>query len=582
MKIGASYYPEILPEADWAKDLKTGREIGLNILRCGEFAWSALFTPEGKPTMDWVRRFLDVAQAHGYEVIWCTPSATPPPALFDRWPDLNAMTGEGLKMPVGIRRNYCPSHAGYLDLCEETARRIFQEIGTHPAIRGWQVDNELAGDGFTCWCDRCGGAFQKWLEQRYETLDQLNQAWQTGVWSQVYTRWEQIPVPRHFRGSQTPALKLAWRRFRSDCWLNFYRRQADALRSVGARQVATNFYNMIWDVPFDRWKWRPHLDAMGLSHYLEGPAEHAFELASLQGPRPGEKPLWILEQKAGQQASQNLLPDDPARIERHIAQCAEAGAESGIYWHLRQHTAGCEMEHGAVLRHDGQPTRIARMIGEAIKSSASKGANFPPAERLLVFSFSQFWANETRPPMGEAYDYRVEIEKNWFAPAQELFGNIRIGNYPDAANGPTLILAPFFQLNEPGAQDAFRAALENGATLITTVDFLRLDDENNVRRLAPLASVADWINVPEIELYQIKAGTLVQGKLTGQAAEGHIFWGIPEAEATSSKSWREIGAGQCEGHSGPLALEFAVGRGRLIVALTALHSSAVRALLEGL
>ncbi len=79
MKIGASYYPEILPETDWAKDLETGRQIGLGILRCGEFAWSALFTSEGKATVDWVPRFLDTAAAHGYEVIWCTPSATPPP-----------------------------------------------------------------------------------------------------------------------------------------------------------------------------------------------------------------------------------------------------------------------------------------------------------------------------------------------------------------------------------------------------------------------------------------------------------------------------------------------------------------------
>ena len=41
MKIGASYYPEVMPETEWAKDLEHGKEIGLSILRCGEFAWSA-------------------------------------------------------------------------------------------------------------------------------------------------------------------------------------------------------------------------------------------------------------------------------------------------------------------------------------------------------------------------------------------------------------------------------------------------------------------------------------------------------------------------------------------------------------
>src|ERR1700761_4796114 len=158
MKVGASYYPEVIAETEWERDLETGRKVGLSVLRCGEFAWAALFSPEGKPAWDWAHRFLDLAHRHGYEVVWCTPSATPPPYLFDRWPDLRATSHEGQVMTPGIRRHYCPSHPGYLDLCAETASRLAKEFSGKPAIHGWQVDNELAGDGFTCWCDRCGGA----------------------------------------------------------------------------------------------------------------------------------------------------------------------------------------------------------------------------------------------------------------------------------------------------------------------------------------------------------------------------------------------------------------------------------------
>jgi beta-galactosidase GanA len=42
MQVGASYYPEVLSLTEWARDLATGREVGLSCLRCGEFAWSAL------------------------------------------------------------------------------------------------------------------------------------------------------------------------------------------------------------------------------------------------------------------------------------------------------------------------------------------------------------------------------------------------------------------------------------------------------------------------------------------------------------------------------------------------------------
>ena len=581
MKIGASYYPEVVSESEWAKDLERGKRIGLSVLRCGEFAWSALFSSQGQETMEWALRFLDLANASGYEVVWCTPSATPPPYLFERWPDLSAVTSKGLKMPVGVRRNYCPSHTGYSELCAETASRLAGKIEGHSAIRGWQVDNELAGDGFTCWCERCGSAFQEWLRERYKSIADLNDVWQTSVWSQTYTRFEQIPVPL-YQGAHTPALKLAWRRFKSDCWLSFYRRQAEALRTAGVKCVTTNFFNLTWDVPFDRWKWRPYLDAIGISHYLEDTIEHAFELAVLRGPEQGDKPLWILEQKAGQQAAQNLLPDDLSRLDRHIADCAEAGAEYGVYWHLRQHSAGPEMEHGAVLRHDGQPGRIAHAITSAILGSALKASKVAPTERLLIFSFNQFWANETRPPMGTTYDYREEIQNNWFGAARYLFGNIRIGDFRDAGSGLSLILAPFFQLNEPGAEAIFRDAASHGATFVTTVDFCRLDNENNVRRLTPLAAICDWTSMPELEFYQLKAGTFVTGEIAGQAVKGGTFWAIPDTCHMPAASFRKVGSGRCEHLEGPLALDFSVGKGRVIVVLTALDSAGVQALLSAL
>ncbi|HEX2948297.1 MAG TPA: beta-galactosidase, partial [Armatimonadota bacterium] len=334
MQVGASYYPEVIPPSEWERDLATGREIGLSCLRCGEFAWSAFSPEENTWQQEWALEFLALAQQYGYEVIWCTPSATPPPYLFDRWPDLHAVSVDGDEMPVGVRRHYCPSHSGYQEQCTEVAGHLAQAFTGAPAIKGWQVDNEIAGDGFTCWCPRCQQAFQDWLHSHYGSLEQLNEAWQTGVWSQRYTDWRQIPIPHKRFPGHTPALKLDYRRFRSDNWLAFYRKQYDVLQSAGAQRVSTNFYNVTWDMPFNQWAWRPYLDAVGVSHYLEGEIESHFQLALLQGATPGEKPLWVLEQKAGQQIAQNYYPDDLARLEHHLRICAEHGAEYAIYWHL--------------------------------------------------------------------------------------------------------------------------------------------------------------------------------------------------------------------------------------------------------
>ncbi len=403
MKIGASYYPEIMAESEWTRDLTTGRELGLSLLRCGEFTWSCLFTPDGKPTMDWTRRFLDTAAHEGYGVVWCTPSATPPPYLFDRWPDLNAMTTDVLVTPVGIRRHYCPSHEGYLDLCAETAYRIAQEIGSHPAIVGWQVDNELAGDGFTCWCDRCGAAFQKWLEQRYGSIDRLNEAWQTRVWSQVYTRFGQIPVPRLFRAAHHAGAEARVAPFS-------FRLLAEFLSQTGRCAPCRGCA--------DR-------DDELLSHGL-GRSVRSLGLASASRrdraqPLPRGTGRVVVRAGVAAGTASGREAALGARAKGRSAGCAESPAPtirtalSGTSRSVRGpaqrwasigtcastppaarwNTARCCATTALARGSHARSQRRSRARPRRSRSS-------PPAGRLLVFSFHQHWANENRPPLGLA------------------------------------------------------------------------------------------------------------------------------------------------------------------------------------
>ncbi len=40
--LGTCYYPEHWPEAQWAEDAKRMADLGLKLVRIGEFAWSKL------------------------------------------------------------------------------------------------------------------------------------------------------------------------------------------------------------------------------------------------------------------------------------------------------------------------------------------------------------------------------------------------------------------------------------------------------------------------------------------------------------------------------------------------------------
>ncbi len=583
MKVGASYYPELVDARQWQSDLAAGRELGLTVLRCGEFAWSALSPEPHQWSADWALSFLDLAQQYGYQVIWCTPSATPPPYLFDRWPELAAVNASGQTMPVGIRRNYCPSHEGYLELCAQIADRLGRELGSHPAIVGWQVDNELAGDGFTCWCERCRQRFHQWLAQRYGTLQQLNEAWQTGFWSQRYTDWAQVPLPLARFGSHAPALRLDYRRCRSDIWLAFYRRQADALRRHVSCPVTTNFFNYTWDVPFDQWAWRPHLDVIGISHYLDDDNASRFQLALLAGAAAGDKPVWVLEQSPGRHRLADAGPVHRQRLTDHLRRCARAGVEYAIYWHLRRHISGCEMDHGSVLRADGRPGRIASHVQRAIAATKQVTPQAPaPTAPLLVFSFEQHWAQEARPSLGAQWSYSDEMERHWHGGVADVFGQVRIGTIRDIAAAGGLVVAPFVQMREPTLDEAIDRCLRGGGTFITTADIGRLDAQGNIVRAAPLELLSRWVDPPAVELLHMGKEDHLIGKIGDSAVAGRLFWAVPEPDAVLDEP-AALGTLRAGEDAGPVAWCAQVaGGGRLVVIFTALERPGVAALLHQL
>ncbi len=561
MKIGASYYPELSDPAVWKADLSTARSLGMTAVRCGEFAWSRLSPEPGAWQVDWAQGFLDLAGKLGFDVIWCTPSATPPPYLFDRWPDLTMIDQKAGPIPVGVRRNYCPSHPDYRRLCGETAVRLVQTLGSHPAIKGWQIDNEIAGDLRTCCCERCGRTFQQWLQQRYGDLDSLNRCWQTDVWSQRYTRWEQIQIPHRAMESQAPALRLAWRRFVSDLWLAFYRAQYELMKAAGTTlPVTTNFWGVGWGVPFDQWAWRPYLDTIAIGQYAEDQTAVRFEYDLLRGM--DGKALWVLEQKAGQQDAQNIYPESLERIGRHLVDSKESGAEYAIYWHLRQHQAGCEMEHGAVLRHDGEATRIGTAVKTGVESADRAKVVPRSKERVLVFDFQQQWAQETRGSHGRAWNYRETLEQEWYGAVTRKWGACVVGPLQQALAEAKVVLAPHLQMFRDEDFAAVQWFLKKGGTFITTADFGRLTWENNVRPLPPLGAWTPLFAPPVGETLHLKTDFAVQGQFLGEPLTGRHFWFVPAVTGSSHLVDEDF--------AGPVFLDFAVSEGRVCILTTAL------------
>jgi beta-galactosidase len=153
----------------------------------------------------------------------------------------------------------------------------------HPAVIGWQIDNEF---GDRCYCPICARAFQDWLRQRYASLDNLNQRWGTMFWSQIYNAWAEIPTPLTTGLSPNPGLALDFYRFVSDAYVAYQQMQVEILREKCPNHLIThnfmgfNYKNLNY---FDLAR---NLDLVAWDRGLRSGASSCLRMA----PKPGSRP----------------------------------------------------------------------------------------------------------------------------------------------------------------------------------------------------------------------------------------------------------------------------------------------------
>jgi len=212
-ELGVCYYPEHWDESLWTKDAAEMVELGLTLVRIGEFAWSRLEPTEGQYDFDWLDRAINILGRTGLKVILGTPSATPPRWLVDKFPDMIAFDILGRPRKFGSRRHYCFSHEGYREISAKMAAQLAKRYTDNPFIQSWQIDNEYGcHDTILSYSNIARQAFQLWLKKKYETPKALNTAWGNVFWSMDYRSFEEVDLPNQTVTEANPSH-----------WLDFYR-----------------------------------------------------------------------------------------------------------------------------------------------------------------------------------------------------------------------------------------------------------------------------------------------------------------------------------------------------------------------
>jgi beta-galactosidase len=413
MRYGTAYYPDYFPESDWARDLDAMCAAGITSVRILEFAWCWY-----QPRPDTFRfgpldRFLELCLARGLRVCLCTPTATPPPWFFQKHPDCRLIDVSG-RPSYSHRHMVCWQHPGALAEALRTIETLAARYAKHPAVWGWQIDNEpnYAEKVADCYDfnPHALAAGQAWLRERYrDDLSALNAAWYNQFWSQAYDDWSQIWVTH--RPQTNPGSFVDFLRWREHALAVFVRTQRDLLRrlcpahriGVNIPEVGVHFSTVIGQ---DYWAQAAGLDWVGTDLYA-ATADRAADLRALRystdlmrsavaAASPAAEFL-IAETQGGPhlrtwECGFAGYPWDASYLRDSVHAYAERGARQVWFFLWRPVPGGQEIGMNATTDLDGGPTeftreiaRLAREDSAALAASAAAYAERP----LALVHYSQ-------------------------------------------------------------------------------------------------------------------------------------------------------------------------------------------------
>ena len=135
-------------------------------------------------------RILDKMHAAGIKVILGTPTYSIPAWLAYKHPEVLAEHAKGNKAYYGIRQNMDFTNPTYQFYCERIIRKMLERYAQHPAVIGYQVDNETEARGVNN-RDYFFG-FRNYIKQKFNNdLNLLAKEWGMNYWGMNINTWEE-------------------------------------------------------------------------------------------------------------------------------------------------------------------------------------------------------------------------------------------------------------------------------------------------------------------------------------------------------------------------------------------------------
>jgi beta-galactosidase len=414
---GAAYYAEYHQEDRTATDLDLMKQAGFTVIRVGESVWSTWEPRDGEFDLEWLQPVLDGAHERGIGVILGTPTYAVPPWLQTAYPEIAAERRTGEPVPWGGRQEVDYSHPAFRFHAERVIRAVIGRYAGHPAVIGYQVDNE---PGMLLFHNR--GTFRRFvrrLEAKYGDVETLNREWGLTYWSHRLSDWSDLWAPD---GNTLPQYDLAWRRYQSELTTEFIAWQTDIVREYArAGQFVTTCIAYPRPAVDDEHVVRPLDITAGNPYYaMQDHLDATLELAPASpwttSGVPGlfrqadrlysskQSRFLVTETDAQSIGGPEFnLPPYPGQLAQSALALISRGAAMIEYWHWHTLPYGTETYWGGVLPHSLQPGRVyeeVSALGVVLSRLGDALDGFEPdADAALLWSNDSRYALEFSPPL---------------------------------------------------------------------------------------------------------------------------------------------------------------------------------------
>ncbi|NLB91618.1 MAG: beta-galactosidase [Clostridiales bacterium] len=431
--LATCYYPEHWEEGLWAEDLQRMQAHGIEVVRVFEFAWAVVEPYENVFDFSLFDRFLALAQQEKMEVILCTPTATPPAWLTSKYPEVLNVDKNGNVMHHGHRRHYNYNSPKYLYFTERIVKVLGQRYGNHPAVIGWQIDNEVNCEVNVFYSDSDRKAFRQYVKEHFGTLEALNDAIGGNFWSQRYTDWDQVDLARHtLSGEGNPHMALLEKRFFSKSAIRYIKLQSDLLRKyIGNRFITTNgiFGHLdnfeLVDTALDFMTYDSYPNFVygesGINGTDTGLADRSWSM-HLSYARALSPNFGIMEQQSGANGWDFTMMapmPKPGQMRMWTLQSIAHGADFVSYFRWRTCSYGTEIYWHGLNDYSNQPNRRLEELKathEDLEKIPSLAGSIYQAQVALVTDYLNQWDGERdlwHGPLEEASRQKI------FAAAQK-------------------------------------------------------------------------------------------------------------------------------------------------------------------